>query len=104
MVSGPQDCDSGDQLIGNVFYRAGRAAFIGGGRDNLIENNVFIECENAVHIDSRGLERAKPRLRRRRRLGPVSQGGSTGFQRAALEQAISAAGAGDGRGAAAAAG
>jgi len=53
------DCDSGDRLIGNVFYRAGRAAFIGGGRDNLVENNLFIDCDSAVHIDARGLTRIK---------------------------------------------
>ena len=28
------DCDCGDTLTGNVFYRAGRAIMIGGGRDN----------------------------------------------------------------------
>jgi hypothetical protein len=54
------DCDSGDRLIGNVFYKAGHAAFIGGGRDNLVANNVFIECLSAVHLDVRGLQRAKP--------------------------------------------
>ena len=53
------DCDSGDQLIGNIFYKAGRATFIGGGRDNLIANNVFIDCSAAVHLDARGLRRAK---------------------------------------------
>ncbi len=37
------DCDSGDSLVGNVFYRAGRVAFIGGGRDNLVENNLMVE-------------------------------------------------------------
>ncbi len=55
------DCDSGDRLVGNVFHRAGRyASFIGGGRDNLIENNLYIECIYAVHIDARGLSRCKP--------------------------------------------
>lgn len=49
------DCDSGDSLVGNIFYRAGRyAAFVGGGRDNLIDNNVMIECYAAVHFDARG--------------------------------------------------
>ncbi len=54
------DCDSGDEVIGNVFYKAGRAAFIGGGRDNRVANNLFIECRHAVHLDARGLRRAKP--------------------------------------------
>ncbi|HXP63763.1 MAG TPA: hypothetical protein VN829_24870, partial [Dongiaceae bacterium] len=31
------------------------AAFIGGGRDCLIENNIFVECQPAVHIDARAL-------------------------------------------------
>ncbi len=51
------DCDSGDRIVGNVFYRAGRAAFIGGGRDNLVENNLFVDCEAAVHLDARGTSR-----------------------------------------------
>jgi len=53
------DCDSGDSLVGNVFYRAGRAAFIGGGRDNLVENNLMIECDAALHLDARGTSRIK---------------------------------------------
>lgn len=53
------DCDSGDMLVGNVFYRAGRAAFIGGGRDNLVENNLMIECDAAVHLDARGTTRIR---------------------------------------------
>jgi len=31
------------------------AAFIGGGHDTTIENNVFVECSPALHIDARGL-------------------------------------------------
>lgn len=53
------DCDSGDRLVGNVFYKAGRAAFIGGGRDNTVENNLMIECDAAVHLDARGLSRIR---------------------------------------------
>jgi hypothetical protein len=53
------DCDSGDRLIGNVFYKAGRAAFIGGGRDNLVENNIMVECDAAVHLDARGTRRIR---------------------------------------------
>lgn len=49
------DCASGMTVFGNVFYRAGRAAMIGGGRDNTIENNIFVECEPSVHVDARGL-------------------------------------------------
>ncbi|NUQ64993.1 MAG: right-handed parallel beta-helix repeat-containing protein [Pirellulales bacterium] len=49
------DAASGTTIFGNVFYRASRAAFIGGGRDNIIENNVFVECRPSVHVDARGL-------------------------------------------------
>jgi len=49
------DWASGFTVFGNVFFRAGRAAFIGGGRDNTVENNIFIECSPSVHVDARGL-------------------------------------------------
>ena len=49
------DCDCGDTVEGNVFYRAGRAIMIGGGRDNPILNNLVIDCPIGLHIDSRGM-------------------------------------------------
>lgn len=49
------DCDSGDSLVGNVFYRAGRAMMIGGGRDNAVLNNLVIDCPIGLHLDSRGM-------------------------------------------------
>ena len=49
------DCDSGDTMVGNVFYRAGRALMIGGGRDNPVLNNLVIDCPIGLHIDSRGM-------------------------------------------------
>ncbi|MBI5834943.1 MAG: right-handed parallel beta-helix repeat-containing protein [Armatimonadetes bacterium] len=42
-------------MIGNLFYQVPRAAFVGGGRDNNIANNVFVDCTPAVAIDARGL-------------------------------------------------
>ena len=48
------DFTSGNTIYGNIFYRAGKAAFIGGGRDNRIENNVFVACFPSVHVDARG--------------------------------------------------
>jgi hypothetical protein len=45
----------GTVVYGNVFYRVSNAVFIGGGRDNLVENNVFVSCDPAVHIDARAL-------------------------------------------------
>ena len=53
------DFMSGTTVYGNIFYRAGRAVFLGGGRDNIVENNVFIDCEASVHIDARGTTWAK---------------------------------------------
>jgi hypothetical protein len=49
------DCDCGDALEGNVFYRAGRALMIGGGRDNPVLNNLVIDCPIGLHIDARGM-------------------------------------------------
>jgi len=49
------DAASGITVFGNVFYRVTRAAFIGGGRDNAVENNLFVDCVPAVHVDARGL-------------------------------------------------
>lgn len=50
---------SGMTVYGNIFYKAGGAVVIGGGRDNIIKNNIFIESDPVVHIDSRGFGRAR---------------------------------------------
>ncbi|MEC5126642.1 right-handed parallel beta-helix repeat-containing protein [Verrucomicrobiales bacterium BCK34] len=49
------DCDSGDTIEQNIFYKAGRAIMIGGGRDNAVINNLVIDCPIGLHIDSRGM-------------------------------------------------
>jgi len=49
------DQASGITVFGNVFYKVSRAVFIGGGCDNVVENNIFVDCSPAVHIDARGL-------------------------------------------------
>jgi len=49
------DCDCGDTIEGNVFYRAGRAIMIGGGRDNPVLNNLVVDCPIGLHIDARGM-------------------------------------------------
>ena len=54
------DCDSGDTVCDNLFFRTGWSAFVGGGRYNTIRNNLFIECTAALHLDDRGLKRARP--------------------------------------------
>ena len=43
------------EISNNVFYKVTRAAFIGGGRDCLVENNLFVDCEPALHVDARAL-------------------------------------------------
>lgn len=48
------DCFCGVTVQGNLFERAGRSIMIGGGRDNTIENNLFIDCRPAIHVDQRG--------------------------------------------------
>ncbi|NLY00460.1 MAG: hypothetical protein GXY83_30565 [Rhodopirellula sp.] len=47
------DMFCGTTISENVFYDVTRAAFIGGGRDNVVENNVFVDCKPALHIDAR---------------------------------------------------
>ncbi|MHB9134327.1 MAG: right-handed parallel beta-helix repeat-containing protein [Armatimonadota bacterium] len=50
------DCSSGNTVYGNIFYKTKWAMFIGGGRDFRVENNVFVDCHPAVHVDGRGLD------------------------------------------------
>ena len=45
----------GITVFGNLFYRVCRAAMIGGGRDCTIENNIFVDCDPALHIDARAM-------------------------------------------------
>ena len=49
------DWASGFTVTGNLFYRAGRATMIGGGRDNFVVNNIYVECSPSIHVDARGL-------------------------------------------------
>ncbi len=53
------DCDSGDSIIGNVFTNVPTAVFIGGGRNNIVRNNIFINCSVALYMDDRGRENVK---------------------------------------------
>lgn len=49
------DQASGIVIRRNVFARVQQPVFIGGGRDNVVEDNVFYESSPAVHLDARGL-------------------------------------------------
>ena len=49
------DMFCGTEISGNLFYRVTRAAFIGGGRDCIVKNNLFVDCNPSLHIDARAL-------------------------------------------------
>jgi hypothetical protein len=48
------DLTSGTVVYGNVFYKVQLAVHIGGGRHNIVENNVFVDCDHAIGMDNRG--------------------------------------------------
>lgn len=52
------DCVSGTEVFGNLFYKVHWAMFIGGGRDHRVENNLFVDCDPAVRADGRGLDKS----------------------------------------------
>ena len=52
-------------VYGNIFHQVTYAVFLGGGRDNIIDNNVFVDCPMAMHLDARGLGWQKPHIDRR---------------------------------------
>lgn len=52
------DCISGITVFGNVFDNiAGAAIFHGGGRDNIMDNNIMVKCGAAFWTDNRGMRR-----------------------------------------------
>lgn len=49
------DCDSGDTVVGNIVLGGvGRGVLLGGGRDNVIRGNIFIDLPIGIHVDARG--------------------------------------------------
>jgi len=48
------DQASGIIVRSNLISNAGRGVFIGGGRDNVISDNIFANCNNGVYLDARG--------------------------------------------------
>ncbi len=48
------DQASGITVQGNVFQQVDQPVFMGGGRDNLVDNNLFIASSPAIHLDARG--------------------------------------------------
>ena len=49
------DMFCGTLIQSNLFYNVTRAAMVGGGRDCIIDNNVFVDCRPSVHVDARAL-------------------------------------------------
>ena len=49
------DQHCGYHIYGNLFERCSQTIFIGGGDDNHVTNNVFINCWRAAHVDNRGM-------------------------------------------------
>jgi len=42
-------------MRGQIFQTQVRPIHLGGGRDHLVRNNLFVDCRSALHIDARGL-------------------------------------------------
>ena len=53
------------EVSGNLFERCTWAVFLGGGRENVITNNVFIDCPSALYVDNRGCGWMKPYIEER---------------------------------------
>lgn len=49
------DLLSGTVVKNNILYNIYRAILIGGGRDNIVDNNFIINAYIAFHLDGRGL-------------------------------------------------
>jgi hypothetical protein len=50
------DQASGITVRNNVFAHVQQPVFIGGGRDNIVEGNVFYDSSPSIHLDARGLQ------------------------------------------------
>lgn len=70
------DMFSSAEISENLFVDVARAAFIGGGRDSAILDNVFIDCKPAIHVDARALgwcaDHADGWIREARKKGTLS--------------------------------
>jgi hypothetical protein len=55
------DCAGGTTIYGNLFEKVRLAIMVGGGRDIVAENNLFIHCDRSVALDDRGLRWKQPR-------------------------------------------
>jgi parallel beta helix pectate lyase-like protein len=57
------DAASGTLVFGNLLRRTRRAMLIGGGRENVVENNVMVDCADSIVFDDRGLNWMKESVR-----------------------------------------
>ena len=48
------DQASGITISGNVFANVGYSVFIGGGRDNVVDANIFVASSMGIFVDNRG--------------------------------------------------
>ncbi|KQP42722.1 hypothetical protein ASF49_02480 [Methylobacterium sp. Leaf104] len=48
------DMASGVTVRDNLFVRVDQPVFLGGGRDNRVADNLFVESSPAIHVDARG--------------------------------------------------
>jgi len=48
------DTACGTTVFGNIMCRINHAILVGGGRDNIVENNIFVDCPLAISVDNRG--------------------------------------------------
>lgn len=56
------DMFSGTEIHGNLLYRVSLGFLLGGGRDILSTNNVFVDCPRAISLDARAIGWAAPYL------------------------------------------
>ena len=48
------DMACGTTVFGNIVSRVHLGVLIGGGRDNIVDNNIFLDCHLAISMDNRG--------------------------------------------------
>jgi hypothetical protein len=58
------DNQAGVSTIGNIFDLKGYGVFIGGGSDNVVKGNIFLNNAHAIHVDNRANTWAKENFQR----------------------------------------
>lgn len=64
------------EISGNRFERCTWTVYVGGARECVITNNVFVDCPGALHVDKRGQNWQKPHIDGR--LKELSEKGTLG--------------------------